>query len=109
METSLYQYTEDEIREGRYGIEDFADAFRNFYDNFATWHVARTSFNVALIAMRGVIADCYRMPSLLDEEEELYEIANYLVQAEPFLTGWNGRSSSLALSEVMWGIAKGRS
>lgn len=104
----MYQYTYKELAGGRYGIEDFAEAFQNFYENFDLWHIARVSFNVSLIAMQGAIADHYRLPPLFDEEAKLYEIVNYLVQAEPFLTGYNGRSSSQALNEVMWGIAKNR-
>lgn len=102
----MHRYTHKELLEGRYGIEDFADAFREFYGTHELRHVAQVSFNVSLIAMQGVVAHWYQTPPISEGEAELYEIANYLVQAEPFLTGWDGRPSSLALSEAMWGVVK---
>lgn len=102
----MYQYTQDELLELRYGVRDFAQAFHGYYSTHDIRDVARVAYAINLITSQEIINHEITPNPMGGDEEELFRIANFITQVTDNLTGEGELTMAKKLNDIMWAAAK---
>lgn len=102
----MYQYTQEELLELRYGVRDFAQAFRTYYSTHNIQDVAYVAYSINLITSQEVINHEITPNPMGGEEEELFRIANFITQVADNLTGEGELTMAKKLNDIMWATVK---
>lgn len=98
----MYQYTQEELLELRYGVRDFAQAFHAYYNTHDIRDIARVAYTINLITSQEIINHDVTADPKAGDEAELFRIANFITQVADNLVGEGEMTMAKKLNDIMW-------